>query len=243
MNQPSVKLARLDMAVCRFLETRDVHRLSEEILACLEFLGYAHTRQAMAYEDFELIAQQLGSIILRTELAITADRKSIVYKPDEIGFHQDNPTIHFIGWYCVHQDEMDGSSRLLDTDNLVTTFSSDELEVLSTINIRYPDLANHQPDLGREAYFQAPLLDKGSAGYGVYFTPWFLLDSYDEQQRRVLDKFIAYVKAKETHEVIGIRLKPGESLFINNRRMLHGREAIRPDSRRFIKRVWIRRPA
>jgi alpha-ketoglutarate-dependent taurine dioxygenase len=64
-----------------------------------------------------------------------------------------------------------------------------------------------------------------------------LIDTYDEQQRRLLEKFAEYLRRKE---VITIRLKAGESVFIDNNRILHGRGPIQEDSQRLIKRVWIK---
>jgi alpha-ketoglutarate-dependent taurine dioxygenase len=54
----------------------------------------------------------------------------------------------------------------------------------------------------------------------------------------VIRKFDEYILAKEA---INIRLNEGETLFINNNRMLHGRDAINAGSKRFLKRVWIKR--
>jgi hypothetical protein len=232
----------LDVAPHPWFSESDTSHLRAGILASVQTLGYAHLTQPHTADDFEMAASQLGSIALRTDLAITPERSSIVYKPDEIRLHQDNPEVNMLGWYCVHQDEFDGSALLLDTGEISRHFSPSEIETMSGINVRYPDPDpnRHNPDGGLIAYLLWPLVTKKTTRTEVYYVPWLLADSYDEDQRRVLEKFIEYLRAKEENQLIRIRLKAGESLFIDNNRMLHGRGPIRQDSKRFLKRVWIK---
>jgi hypothetical protein len=210
-----------------------------QIKEMIRVKGFAHLSTAISSEEFESISQQLGAILFRTELKITEGRKSVVYKPESIGFHMDNPTVQIIGWHCLRQDETDGASLLLDTADIAEHFLEPELKVLETINIRCPDLALHNPDAGKEAYFLSPLLSWNGSVPQVYFVGWLLLDSYDEQQTEVLEKFKDYLQQKQEHQVIRLRLKEGEALFINNRRLLHGRGPIEQNSSRLINRVWI----
>lgn len=222
------------------LDLRSGQMLAAKILAAVKSFGYAHIKQLLSVEEFEAVSEQMGAIYLRTDLALKPDLGSIVYKSDGIGFHADNPTVYIIGWYCVRQDETDGSSRLIDTSDLIAFFAPDELDALGTITVRCPDHGRHDPDNGVEAYFYAPLVSRHAARCHVYYAPWHLPDIYDEIQTRALEKFFQYVEAKERAGAISIRLKEDESLFFDNRRMLHGRGAIGQESKRLIKRVWIR---
>ena len=219
------------------------HMVSGEALASIQSLGYAHIKQQLSPKEFEIVAQQMGSIALRTDLTIAPMRSSIVYKPDEIAFHQDNPAMNILGWHCVRQDDLDGSSRLLDASDVADHFSVEQRRIMASINVRYPDPdpSRHDPDRGLIAYLLWPLLTRKPTRYEVYYVPWLLLDSYDEEQRRVLEEFGEYLREKEHKQVTIIRLKQGESLFIDNNRMLHGRAPIQNDSKRFLKRVWIER--
>jgi hypothetical protein len=233
----------MDAAPDPFGEEKEARALSAETRAALEALGYAHLKQPHSLETFERIAQQLGSIVMRTDLAITPDRSSIVYKSDAIAFHQDNPAMNILGWYCVRQDDVDGSALLLDTGDVADCFSSEEMAVMRSVSVRYPhpDPQYHNPDRGLVAYLLWPLLTEKATRHQVYYVPWLLLDSYTEKQSRVVAKFTQYLRAKEENQAISIRLQEGESLFIDNNRMLHGRGPIQPDSKRFLKRVWIKR--
>jgi hypothetical protein len=235
----------IEAATDPLCDEKEKGALPVEALAALESMGYAHMKQPHSLEAFEQLAQQLGSIVMRTDLAITPDRSSIVYKSDAIAFHQDNPTINILGWYCVRQDDVDGSALLLDTGDVADRFSPEELEVMRGIRVRYPhpDPQYHNPDKGLIAHLLWPLLTGEAKRPKVYYVPWLLLDSYDENQSTGLAKFARYLRAKEENQVLRIRLREGESLFIDNNRMLHGRGAIQPDSKRLLKRVWIKRDA
>jgi len=143
----------------------------------------------------------------------------------------------------VQQDERDGSTLLLDTGDIACHFSRGEIATMTTLNVRYPDpdQSRHNPDRGLIAYLLWPLVTEKSTRTEVYYAPWLLADSYDENQRRVLAKFTDFLRAKEETQLVRIRLKAGESLFIDNNRMLHGRGSISQNSKRFLKRVWIKR--
>ena len=233
----------LDATLASFTSDGEAGKLSAEVFASMQARGYAHIEQPLTAQAFDAVAQQLGTITLRTDLTLTPDRSSIVYKSAEINFHQDNPTMNILGWYCVRQDALDGSMRLLDAGDVADHFSRRERQIMSSINVRCPDPdpGRHNPDRGLFAYFLWPLLTEKRTRSEVYYAPWLLLDAYDEEQQSALAKFAAYLRAKEANQLINIRLKAGESLFIDNNRLLHGRGAIQPASQRFLKRVWIKR--
>jgi hypothetical protein len=214
--------------------------LSKLSVAAISRQGYAHVTKPMSVEGFEAIARRLGSIAMRTDLTITPGRSSIVYKPDAIAFHQDNPSMNIIGWHCVQQDEFDGSARLIDTADVVDHFSANQLAIMTGIYVKCPDAdpSRHNPDKGLVAYILWPMLTKKPTRCEVYYVPWLLLESYTAEQQEVIDQFDEYLRAKE---IINIRLNQGETLFIDNNRMLHGRAAINSGSKRFLKRVWIKR--
>ena len=213
-----------------------------DLMKVINSTGYAHVKGPISYDEFESLSRQLGAIVYRTDLKITEGRKSVVYKYDGIGFHMDNPNVHIIGWYCVKQDESDGSSLLLDTSDIGQYFSPQELAVLQTIGVRCPHPLLHDPDAGKEVFFLAPLFSRRDSVAQVYFADWLLLDSYDEEQVAALAKFKGYLRQKQERELIAVRLKEKEALFINNRRLLHGRGQIGHDSSRLIRRVWITAP-
>ena len=218
----------------------DACAFTEAVLATIQQQGYAHISKPLDVESFETVASLMGSIAMRTDLVITPGRSSIVYKPDAIAFHQDNPFMNIIGWHCVQQDDIDGSALLIDTADIAEQFTPEQLMIMTSIEIRCPDAdpSRHNPDRGLIAYFLWPMLRKTNTRCEVYYVPWLMLDSYSAEQREIIQKFDEYLLAKE---VINVRLNQGETLFIDNNRLLHGRGPIPAGSKRFLKRVWIKR--
>ena len=75
--------------------------------------------------------------------------------------------------------------------------------------------------------------------YSVLFEPtafWLVNEDLSIKQQEAFDTFNEAVRFAQT---IQLKLKPGECLVIDNRRMLHGRTALEDNSNRLLKRYWI----
>ena len=77
----------------------------------------------------------------------------------------------------------------------------------------------------------------------VFYVPWNLSDARDDEQARLLEKMAAFVEHKRKTQPVKIRLERQQCLFIDNRRMLHGRGLLAEDSKRHLVRFYIRTPA
>jgi Taurine catabolism dioxygenase TauD, TfdA family len=220
------------------------------VLAALREHGLAWLRP-MAEERFVELAGRLGEIELRTDLVVDSTREEedrrrrrsdgkpdrpVVYAPSELGFHTDRPTVDVIGWYCVEQDACDGSVLLIDTRGLEGHFSVEELEALGRVSVGY-SVRNRQT--GEEELYRAPLVRRVPRGLVLYYAPWRLPEGPDDAAARLLADFAAYVESKRQTSLRRIRLQPGESLFIDNHRLLHARGELSPASRRHIVRLYI----
>jgi len=162
--------------------------------------------------------------------------RPVVYSSSELGFHTDRPTVDVIGWYCVEQDASDGAVLLIDTVDLEDHLSAAELEGLGRIEVGY---SVRDRETGREELRSAPLASQGPRGLAVYYAPWRLPRGLDASTARLLAGFAAYVERRRETSLSRIRLEPGESLFIDNHRLLHARGELSPASRRHIVRLYI----
>jgi len=223
--------------------TDDAAQLAAEVRDRLPNEGYLHIARTLDQEVFTNAAKLLGSIELRTDIRVDseaddalrrardpqyADRPS-VYRADGLSYHTDSPVIDMLAWYCVAQDDVDGTSALIDTGDVAQHFTAEDLEVMSRIRIR----AMMRDAENREIVRQFPLFANGK----IYYAPWLLCEDLGEKEREVAARFADYVAAKEP---IRIRLKPGEMLVVDNHRILHGRSSIPPDSRRHLVRLYIK---
>jgi hypothetical protein len=219
--------------------------LDQQIRRALDSRGWVHIETPLSPAEFEALSQRLGSIDMRSDVVVDpvreqelrANRRTNVNRPAlyqtaAMDFHTDRPSAHVLAWYCVHQDEQDGTNLLLDTHDLPEWFSAEELEALGTILVGCPP--THPTD-EEEARYE-PLVSRGAGSWKVYYMPWYVQTPADEDGARRLARFVQYLKE---HEVIRVRLEEGESLFIDNRRIMHGRGPLPADSRRHLIRLYI----
>jgi len=213
--------------------------------------GYVHVRTPLAQEQFEELASRIGSIELKTDIKIDLaqdqaqrDARKVKGRPSAFqakGFdpHMDCPAMRVLGWLCIEQDEVDGTMQFIDTRPILERFTNEEIERMGRIMIRYSDMSRHGPN---ERFLVEPLVRAFSGGHLVYYQPWLLLDSYEEKEFELLKRFEAEVKKMGDNPPIGVRPMPGESVFIDNRRLLHGRAAVSEQSRRHLLRLFLRVP-
>jgi len=221
-------------------------QLAAEVRRRLPGEGYVHIARVLPQDVFTAAAQQLGTITLRTDIRVDsqaddalrrirdplyADRPS-VYRADGLSYHTDSPLIDVLAWYCVEQDAVDGTSALVDTADLTTHFNDEEQAALSRLRVR----AMMRDDDGREFAREFPLFADGK----VYYAEWLLCENLGDAERALASRFADYIAQKDATAPIRIRLKPGEMLFVDNHRILHGRSEIPADSRRHLVRFYIK---
>jgi len=172
---------------------------------------------------------QLGPVIQTTEITPRANAKAALATDKEMRLHTDHPRARWISWECVRQSSEGGFSLLKDTQPALASLSEaerDELRALATrTHLVFPDDKGAFPVLRKD----------GDGSDWVYFTPWMT----DGQSSPAFHKFIQALDATPT---LSLRLYPGESLLIDNGRMLHGRSALGGDKDRLLIRRWIASP-
>ena len=224
----------------------DATQLAAEVRRRLPDEGYVHIARVLPEDVFTAAARQLGTITLRTDIRVDsqaddalrrardpqyADRPS-VYRAEGLTYHTDSPLIDVLAWYCVEQDAVDGTSALVDTGDLNKHFTEDEQAALSRVRVR---TMIREAD-GHEIVREFPLFANGK----VYYAAWLLSEDLGDDERALAARFADYIARKDATDPIRIRLKPGEMLFVDNHRILHGRSEIPPDSRRHLVRYYIR---
>jgi alpha-ketoglutarate-dependent taurine dioxygenase len=178
-----------------------------------------------------LLAQlaALGPIVQTTKIAPRANAKAALATDKEMQLHTDHPRARWISWECVRQSSEGGYSLLKDTKPALDALTDSERDELRALSIRthvvFPDDTGAYPVLRND----------GDGSEWIYFTPWMT----DGQRSPAFQKFIQALEATPT---LSVRLYPGESLLIDNGRMLHGRSALGGDKDRLLIRRWIASP-
>ncbi|MDF1698289.1 MAG: TauD/TfdA family dioxygenase [Saprospiraceae bacterium] len=218
--------------------------IEEEILRN----GYIHIRDKMIEKDYQSISESLGFLMSKSELKLDPkkdkaqeqrrkywtedDARPSIYKHFALDFHTDNPRQNRISWYCIRQDEKFGALLLIDSRNILADFTSVEKEVLKSIRLRYIMIEG-----GNEYHPWEPLLTIKDGQEEIYFAEWHLKDAYTKEQLALIDRFKRGLEREKESGTIAVRLEPGESIYVDNRRMLHARGPISEDSKRHIIRL------
>ena len=172
---------------------------------------------------------QMGPVIQTTEITPRVNAKAALATDQEMALHTDHPRARWISWECIRQSSEGGYSLLKDTKPALDSLSGSERDELRALTIRthvvFPDDTGAYPVLRQD----------GDGAEWVYFTPWMT----DGQSSPAFRKFI---QALEATPPLTLRLYPGESLLIDNGRILHGRSALGGDKDRLLIRRWIASP-
>jgi hypothetical protein len=232
----------------------DFARHAAPIRLSLQTEGLARVTTRLGLEEFEALGGLIGEVELRTDVRVDPARREQqsglrgdalgrarpgVYQAEALALHTDRPTAAVLAWYCVAQDDLGGETILLDTSDLAEQLSPNELTALRGVYVSY---ALPQPGSPGEQVFRHPLLSGAGTRYELYYVPWNVAGPASAAEGRALEAFADYVRQAQERRAIRIRLQPGESLFIDNRRMLHGRDALPEGSKRHLVRLYIRTP-
>jgi hypothetical protein len=222
--------------------------ISAAIRNVLNIAGYFHLTWPMSMEHYEQTAGRLGTIVLRSDVKVDLDRarnqeqvrhiqgRGGIYSPSPLHLHTD-PNADLVSWYCVEQDAVGGPMLMLDTGNLEEHFSPDELEALSRVDLWSP---SRKSETEPEELTPVPLLSRKNGRYKIFYAPWLLRDSYDDEATSALKKFVGYINELEEKQLLSLPVKKQDTIFIDNGRMLHGRGALPETSRRHLVRLYLR---
>jgi hypothetical protein len=208
--------------------------MQQEVADALRRDGFFHAR-AIRQDEYIALAASLGEVVAVEEIELRPGVGSYACSPGPVPFHTDHPAVTSAAWYCLRQDPVDGASLLIDSQQLIGKLSLEQIALLERLRLAFPPLvAGHPPGA-------APVLMPRSDGYGVYYPPIVRPQGPEPAALDALQELAEQVREVGPTLQIRIRLEVNDALFVDNRRMLHGRGSLRPNSPRLLRRAWIRR--
>lgn len=218
------------MIYIRVIFTIIMNSVGKKIINDLQVGGYSV--QTLDRDSFLKICEDLGDIINTTQIRLTSNSltRNLLAKPEAIPFHTDHPEIDIIAWYCIDPGSgNDNHMHFIDGRDVINKLTAEELNNLMSVMVRFPPLNNR---LGGEY----PLLTTSSDEPHLYYAPWLVLPNYSSSILRSLGQFQRFLISSD---LIEIELTINTCLFVNNRRILHGRNPIETHSSRQLERNWI----
>jgi hypothetical protein len=208
--------------------------MQQEVADALRRDGFFHAR-GIGPDEYLALTASLGEVVAVEEIELRPGVGSYACSPGPVPFHTDHPAVTTAAWYCVRQDPVDGASLLVDARRLIGKRTSEQIALLKRLRLAFPPLvAGHPPGA-------APVLVPRSDGYGIYYPPLVRPEEPEPGALVALQELAERVCEIDPTEQIRIRLEVNDALFVDNRRMLHGRGRLRPNSTRLLRRVWIQR--
>ena len=181
-------------------------------------------------DDAQALAENLGDIVLQTEVRLDPRRETYLCNPGSIPPHTDHPVAKYILWYCHEQDALEGSNEIVDARRVIQDLDPALQEELAGVRVPCPPL------LGREPTATHALWEPRSES--VFYAPWLVASM---PRNEALNEFERSLQVCERHRA-SLRLRPGQELILDNHRMLHGRSELPRGSARWLTRFWLGGP-
>lgn len=176
------------------------------------------------------VCAQLGEIKQELEINLKEGPRIYANIASKIPFHSDNPNIPIVAWHCLQPDSVDGTSILIDSHVVTQKLSEEDLVTLTGVRVSVPFHESDHAILNLDPYH-------------IYWLPKMIREAesrFSEKESGAVKRF--YIALEETHKSAQyqkVRLQKGDTLFVNNLVMLHGRDEISTESKRHLVRIYI----
>ena len=188
--------------------------------------------QEFTLDQFRAAAGELGDVFYEADVRMGAEKPRNYQLPAAIDFHTDHASAEIAAWWCEERESDGGAMQFVDLWPVVEAMNDAELEALG--RVRVPDNAvwSEGGDI--------PVCWLSNGRRVFHYVPWLMLDAPDAEARSALAKFENGIAEAKAERIAEFDLKPGEVVFVDNHRIMHGRRAIPANSKRNLKRLWIR---
>jgi len=209
-----------------------VDNLSIKVLNKLNGDGYFFEDSEYDLEDYYELGKVLGNILLETDVQIDKKKKNFLFSDQPMPFHNDSPTAKYISWFCKEESNNHCPTRLLKWKSVLKKLEDEDIETLKN---SFMD----DPKMDSPGEFDArKLLWEENGQINIYYTPWLIKSGLDAKTSKALENLDRAIK-EVSSDSIDIHLKSNQFFIIDNHQVLHARYALRPDSQRWLRRLWI----
>lgn len=156
------------------------------------------------------VADMLGKVRESRSISFIEGSQRFIHGNGPVPFHNEDPDISLLAWYCASPADRGGETLLLDGKVLAQSLPQSLRRSLETTH------CPHRNPLGR------PVI---STNGDWYYIPWSIPTNADQAA------LIALRESIDSITPFTILLKAGDLLIIDNRRMLHGRTAFFGETR------------
>ncbi|MFT6632876.1 MAG: hypothetical protein ACJAS4_002844 [Bacteriovoracaceae bacterium] len=226
-------------AIETFRKDKNIDFLKQSIFHELKEKGFVHPDAPCSRVLYAEIGKRLGNVIMENDIEIKPNGSFAAFRPQKVIPHTDSADAHIIGWHCIEQDSMSGASKVTDIGILNDYFNKEELAFLKKYKAPLQDKKD-RTSKNIQGLSDSPLVIERWGTLKVNYAPWLSFGHTDPSKHEVLKKFQYYIKNRIKYNTTSILLKKGEVMFIDNGQVLHSRDAIHTNSKRCLRRLWIK---
>lgn len=161
-----------------------------------------------------VVANMLGEVRESRAISLIEGSQRFIHSNGPVPFHSEDPDISLLAWHCISPADRGGETLLLDGQTLAKSLPRRARRSLETIHCPHRNPLGH-PIITEEGNW--------------YYIPWSVAMNADQSSLVVLRNAI------DSAMPLTILLKTGDLLIVDNRRMLHGRNAYIGESRRLTR--------
>jgi hypothetical protein len=191
--------------------------------------GMAHVDSLASLDDFLALSEKMGHIMNISDIKPNPSIAASFAGTEKMDLHTDHPAAEIVAWYCVRASQEFEPTNCLDLRILEGFLTSEDLHLLNKIEVRIPNSSQ-----------RAPLVSLRQSSLAYYYAPWLVEEPREPELAAALGKFTQAIDSYSRYLMKSVSLREGEALFIDNKRVMHGRGKLNEKSRRFLKRVWIK---
>ena len=208
---------------------------AEAVLNAVVENGFCAYPTGQTYEEFLAFCGELGEVFHVSEVRVGGPRPRAYQRADEIPFHTDHVSAEIAVWYCFRPEPTGNAMRLIDLAPVAERMEAGELEALrrATTHIR-----RHEQGVWEEGHI--PVFQTRGGRRLFHYVDWADPSCPDAEARAAVETFKRHLREAMERGAEEVDLGPGDALFLDNNRVLHGRRALPRDSKRHLKRIWIR---
>jgi alpha-ketoglutarate-dependent taurine dioxygenase len=195
--------------------------------------GLCHVSQGWSEARFRALCEEFGEVFYEAEVKLGGDRPRNYQLPQAIGFHTDHVSAEYVAWYCYVPEPDGGAMQFLDLGRVYESLAAAHRQALGRVGV-----TDNAAWGGGEPIALCAASPRG--GNRIHYVSWLDMFPADADAAAALEAFEAGVKAAARSAVVECALRPGDVVVLDNHRVAHGRRAIAGESRRHLKRLWMR---
>jgi hypothetical protein len=229
----------METVIETFRNDKDLCKLSKSILVKIKEDGFVIINKNCSILLYNELAKKLGNIIMENDIKVTPSGKFAAFRSAEVLPHTDSVDAHIIGWFCIEQDKRSGESQVTNIGDIKTSFSIEEIDFLKSY--KSPLISECHKTSGKiKGLNDSPLIITRWDSLKVNYAPWLKFSHDDKEKNKILIKFKSYMDDRIKNHTQSFLLKQNEIMFIDNGQVLHSRKSIETNSKRCLRRLWIK---